>query len=80
MESDTMAKADIFSVWGSPPQALLKGLSSRQITVLKRYTEATASGAYRLGFDCGVDEAFNIVSETVTDKWQKRRAKSRRPS
>lgn len=68
-------KADIFSVWGVPSEAILKGMSARQIKLFKSYIEGTANKAYTIGFDCGVDHAFNLVSETVTDKWQKRRAK-----
>lgn len=69
--------ADAFQVWGNPPETLCKDLSKRQIALLKRYIMDKAGSAYTMGFDNGVDHAFNLVSETVSDKYQKQRAKRR---
>ena len=69
--------ADAFKVWGDPPEDLTKDLTKRQIAILKRYIGDKAGGAYTMGFDNGVDHAFNLVSEAVSDKYQKQRAKHR---
>jgi hypothetical protein len=66
-------KADPFDVWGKPPQALAKGLTERQMNLLRAYTEATATSVYRLAFDNGVSHAFGIVSETVGKEWKRQR-------
>lgn len=66
-------KADPFEVWGTPPQALTKGMTERQIKLLRAYTEATANGVYRLAFDNGVSHAFDLVSMTVQTEWKKQR-------
>ncbi len=73
-----MANADAFSIWGDPPDGLSKDLTKRQIALLKRYIMEKAGKAYTMGFNNGVDHAFNLVSETVSDSYQRQRAKHRR--
>ena len=66
-------KADIFSVWGEPPQALTKGMTKQQIMLLKRYTEAVTDQCYRLAYDNGFVEGLCRISSTATKELNKQR-------
>jgi hypothetical protein len=68
-------KADIFDVWGAPPQALTKGLTKQQIRLLKRYADAVTSHCYRLAFDNGFSAGLTKVSSVANDLLTKQRNK-----
>ncbi|WP_454626999.1 hypothetical protein [Bradyrhizobium cenepequi] len=68
-----MAKADIFAVWGEPPQALTKGLTKRQIQLLKRYTDAVTGKCYRIAFDNGLNHGLSLVSTVASKEMRKQR-------
>jgi hypothetical protein len=73
MEMATMSKADIFSVWGVPSDAILKGMSTRQIKLLKSYIEGTTGQAYRMGYDNGLVEGLCKISSTAASELKKQR-------
>lgn len=66
-------KADPFSVWGHPPQALTKGMTDRQIALLKAYTEATANSVYRLAFDNGLNHGLCLISTVASKEMRRQR-------
>lgn len=68
-----MSKADIFSVWGVPSDAMLKGLSARQVKLLKSYVEGTTGQAYRTGYDNGFVEGLCKISSTAASELAKQR-------
>ncbi len=70
-------KADPFSVWGQPPQALTKDLTQAQIKLLKKYAAAIGESTYRMAFDNGVQHAFGIVTDTTEKLWAKQRLNAR---
>ena len=71
-------KADIFAVWGTPPQALTKGLTKQQIRLLKSYTDAVTDRCYRLAFDNGLNHGLCLVSEVASKEMRKQRARMAR--
>lgn len=73
-----MAKADPFEVWGTPPQALTRGMSPRQLSALRGYTKAVTGRCYRIAFDNGISHAFDIVGTTVQREWKRQQRKHRR--
>ena len=66
-------KADIFSVWGVPSDAILKGMSARQIKLLKSYIEGTTGQAYTIGYDNGFVEGICRLSSAATRERKKQR-------
>lgn len=68
-------KADAFSVWGQPPEALTKDLTQAQIRLLKKYAGSIGEATYRMAFDNGVQHAFGIVSDVTEKEWEKQRRK-----
>lgn len=66
-------KADIFSVWGVPSDAILKGMSARQVKLLKSYIEGTTGQAYRTGYDNGFVEGLCKISSTAASELKKQR-------
>jgi len=72
-----MAKADPFSVWGTPPDALTKDLTQAQIKLLKKYASAIGETTYRMAFDNGVQHAFGIVTHVTENEWRKQRTRAR---
>lgn len=74
----TARKADIFSVWGAPSDALLKGMSARQISLLKSYVEGTTDQAYRMGYDNGFVEGICKLSSVAAKELNKQRGRMAR--
>lgn len=66
-------KADMFSVWGVPSDAILKGMSARQIQLLKSYIDDTTGKAYRTGYDNGFVEGLCKISSTAAKELNKQR-------
>lgn len=69
-------KADAFSVWGQPPEALTKDLTQAQLRLLKKYAGSIGETTYRMAFDNGVQHAFGIVSDVTEKQWEKQRRKA----
>ena len=65
-------KADTFSVWGAPPAGLTKGLTPRQMAMLRQYTESVVSQCYRIAYDNGHVEGLAAII-TLADKRLKSR-------
>ena len=66
-------KADIFSVWGVPSDPILKGMTARQIKLLKSYVEGTTGQAYTTGYDNGFVEGICKLSSTAAKELKKQR-------
>lgn len=64
-------KADPFDVWGAPPQALARGMTQRQMNLLRRYVEAVTRKSYRLGLDNGVSQGLSVVMSAAQKEWRK---------
>lgn len=79
METEPVVrKANIFSVWGMPSDAILKGMSARQIKLLKSYIEGTTGQAYTTGYDNGFVEGICRVSSTAAKELKKQRVRMAR--
>ena len=65
------SKADPFNVWGLPPQALSKGMTPRQLTILRRYVEVVASKSYRIAYDNGATHGLTTVAEVAHHELKK---------
>jgi hypothetical protein len=71
-------KADIFSVWGAPSDLILKGMTPRQIKLLKAYVEGTTGQAYRTGYYNGLVEGLCKISETAAREMNRQRGRMAR--
>lgn len=47
-------KADIFDVWGKPPEAVTNILGPKSEKSLKKYIDKIVVRCYRIAFDAGV--------------------------
>lgn len=66
-----MPKADPFSVWGQPPEALAKGLTAKQMKALRSYAQAIGENTYRLAFDNGVSHGCTTVISVAQKELRK---------